>query len=280
MRNGLFGLGFAVITAGCGISVPNEGAVAEPFWLDGGSADGGSDATVAVPADGTDEYFAFWDQTRVLAHNTAPIGDEWQPSRTTTIGLLRVHWQGNSGQAWLVPCAVHSTDIASSTLTYPPDFIDALAEGPLPMQRDGATLTLPAKTQWLGLPRGYLGDLPAVGDGANPAIIDQDGDGHPGVTIFIHMPFFGDQAIYVVERQTTAWTAQRNADGTVVALPQTTGGKVTVGATQSLLVTANTDKALDGEPPEELRLTPTSGATGCSALLAAPQQLIGQSWPP
>ncbi len=289
--------------SGCGITVPANGQVTEPFWLDGHAGDGyggdagagldggasagtdgvlpGADATSTADGQGpSSEYFVFWNQARVLAHNAAPFGAEWQPSRTTTLGVMRIDWLGNKGQAWMVPCAVHSNEVASSTLTYPSAFIDALAEGPFPMQRDGATLTLPGKTQWLGMLAGYVGDMPDPGDGNHPALTDPDADGHPGATIFINMPFFGDQAIYVAERATTKWTTQRAADGSAVALPLTDGVKVTVGATESILVAANQDKALPDEPPEELRLTPTTAATGCMALMAAPAQFTGISWPP
>ncbi len=293
---------------GCGITVPADGTVAEPFWLsdarsgdafgDAGSADAGSldsavapgtdemlpgsevTATVGTPGGPSSSYYAMWQQTRVLSHNPAPFGDEWQVSRTTTIGLVRMDWLGNNGQAWIAPCAVHTNEVASSQLTYPSSFINALTEGPFAVKRDATTITQPGKTQWVGTQKGYEGDMPSVGDGNHPALSDDDADGHPGVTIYINMPFFGDQAIYVAERAKSSWIAHAQPDGTFVALPQTVGVKVTVGATESILVAPTNDKELPGEAPEELRLTPTTAETGCAALLAAPDLYTNMSWPP
>ena len=269
----------------CGITVPDDGAVAEPFWVDGhGSGDassGDGDATgLAGDASPSSAYYAFWNQARVLQHNPMPFGDAWQDSRTTTIGLMRVDWLGSQGQAWLVPCALHASEFAGSTITYPAPFVDALAEGPFVVERSGEGISLAGKTQWAGLQKGYAGDMPAVGQGDFAALSDDDADGHPGVTLFINMPVFGDQAMYVVERVVTEWTAQPQGDGMLHALPQTDARRVVVGATQSLLLTPQDEKPLPGEDPEELILAPTSAGTGCAALLAAPQQFTGQTWPP
>lgn len=281
------------LLCGCGITVPDEGAVAEPFWIDGhggGDASNGDgfmadslagDATEVAGGSGpSSHYYAFWNQARVLQHNPTPFGDAWQPSRTTTIGLMRIDWLGTHGQAWLVPCALHASEFAGSTINYPAPFVDALAEGPFTVERSGEGISLPEKTQWVGLQKGYAGDMPAVGQGDFAALSDDDADGHPGVTLFIHMPVFSDQAMYVVERVATQWTAQPQSDGMLHALPQTDARRVVVGATQSLLVTPQDEKPLSGEDPEELILALTTAETSCAALLAAPQQFTGQTWPP
>lgn len=290
---------------GCGIDVPDGGIVAEPFWVDagvsgvdaGGTGDSGSDGSAgdAVGGDsggnpvlegdsgtevsGTTEFYAFWRQSRVLSHNAAPFGEEWQLSKTTTVGLMKVDWSGDVGQLWTVPCGLHTNEVASSQLSYPASFVNVLTTGPTPISRTGLTLTQPSQTQWVGLTSGYSGAMPGVGEATHPAVVDADQDGHPGITLFINMPFFGDQAIYAVQRNASSWTGTLTAEGSLVAFPLTVTEQVTVGATNDILVAATESKPAPGMEPEELRMFLTTGTVGCAALLANPPAFVQTTWP-
>ncbi len=279
----------------CGVDVPG-GAVHDPSWLADatGSAgdaadsagvplgDASTDAATGAASDaaGASSWYAFWQQTRRLSHNPSPFGDAWQASRTSTVGLVKVDWQGNDGVAQLHTCAVVNNPIFDSQLTYPPDFINAIGEQVVVLHRQGQTIAQDAHTEWLGLKAGYAGAMPAVGQGQDSAIVDDDGDGHPGVTVYIDAPFLGEQALYVVQRSTTNWQGALGQDGAITASPEAKVEQVTVGASSSVLVTAADDKPLPGEVPVQLRWQPVPQDLNCAKLLENAKQLTQMPWPP
>ncbi|MBI5608174.1 MAG: hypothetical protein HY902_04785 [Deltaproteobacteria bacterium] len=296
----------AWLAAGCGVEAPG-GAVSNPAWLDaeGGEVAGGGDAGLGSLGRGNDggaeaggvdavsgdaaggdvvatssEYYAFWQQARRLAKNPSPFGEAWQETRTTSIGLVKVDWQGSQGAAYSHTCAVTSNPAFSSQLTYPAAFINALAAGPLPLVRAGGEVELQASTTWLGLQSGYAGAMPGVGDGKHAAVVDADSDGKPGATVYIDAPILGQQAIYVVQRNTSAWKAPLQADGSLHPLPSGAMEQVTVGATSSILVAEDVGKPLPGVAPVELHWRPVAANLTCAALVAKAAELTGQAWPP
>lgn len=291
----------ALVAAGCGVDVPG-GTVSNPAWLDaqggevaggadsgrgydGGAEAGGVDAVAGDAAGGevvetSTEYYAFWQQARRLAKNPSPFGETWQESRTTSIGLVKVDWQGSQGAAYSHTCAVTSNPAFSSQMTYPAAFINALAVGPLPLQRTADTVEQLPSTTWLGLKAGYTGALPGVGDGKHSAIVDADNDGNPGATVYIDAPILGKQAIYVVQRNTSDWKAARDVDASLHPLPNAKMEQVTVGATNSILVAEDVGKPLPGVAPVELHWRPVEANLTCAALVAKAKELTGQAWPP
>ncbi len=289
-----------VLASACGVDVPG-GSIDDPAWLDahGGETAGGADSSRSYDGGGdgstgasdsgagsgdlvanTSEYYAFWQQTRRLAKNPSPFGDAWQDSRVSSIGLVKVDWQGNQGTAYTHTCAVNSNSVFSSQLTYPAAFVNALDSGPLPMQRNGSQVELLQSTTWLGLKVGYTDAMPAVGDGTHSALVDSDGDGHPGVTVYIDAPVLGQQAVYVVQRTSSNWKATQGSDGRIDALPSAAQEQVTVGASSSILVVEDVSKPLPGLAPVELHWKPVDAGLGCAALAAKAKEMTGQAWPP
>lgn len=274
------------LLAGCGVDLPG-GQVRDPFWLDAGSADGGGDGYTGSaagdaigPATPETRWYAFWNQTRRLSRNPSPLGPDWQASRTTSIGLVKVTWQGDTGKAWTHTCAVQSNVVFDSQLTYPAAFVNAMDTGPATLHRSGAAISQETLTAWLGLKPGYSGAMPALGAGQDKSVVDGDGDGNPGVTVYVNAPILGQQAIYVVQRSTTSWQTSAGDGGSLSMTPTASMEQVTVGATSSFLVAEDISKPLEGEAPVELHWMPVQAGLSCASLVADAAKLTGQAWPP
>ncbi len=289
--------------AGCAVASDPQ-AIAEPRWrqsdagdrhdgsglphLDGQTrqvADASQRADAAgAPVDAQAEqlpmWFAFWVQSRKQVQDPSPLGDDWQTNRTTTLGLVKIGWQGQQGLASLHTCAVASNPMFGTKMTYPSAFVAALAQQAAPVSVVGNLWTFGPATQRVGLHEGHDGPMPATGQASHPAVTDADGDGKPGVTVGIDVPILGKQSLFVAQRSTVQWSANLTSDGVLTATPIASHEQATLGATSSLLVVGETAKPVTDEPPMELRWQQVPPLTSCAQLLADPKGLVGRAWPP
>ncbi len=291
----------AAVAAACTVSTQPQPIIEPPWWqgdasaatdggadtgsaaYDGGQPDAAPDSAASlsdVQAQDPPKWLAFWTQSRKQVQDPSPFGSGWQTSRTTSVGLVQVAWQGQSGKASLFTCAVASNPIFGTTMTFPAAFVAAQAQEDAPIAVNGATWTFGPATQRVGLQPTYGGPMPATAEATHPAVVDGDSDGKPGVTLDIQVPLLGKQALYVAQRSTVQWSATLQPDGSLNALPTATHEQATLGATSSLLVVAEKAKPVTAEPAMELRWRTVPFGTTCAQLLANPQALIGRSWPP
>lgn len=299
-----------LLSAGCGEDFDLGGPVPTPFWVDGGDAsdssggDGGTRAADAA-ADGstadslvdssdgapdspdsgdasgpTDQYYVSWLETAQQLQDPSPFGDSWVEQRTTTLGLIKVQWTGNSGQRWHQPCAMHTNSNFNTDTLYSAAFLSAIPVTQVAIERQGTTWTQAEELQTVGLKSDYTGPMPALGESGHAALVDADKDGLPGVTVYIDNSLLGKQNLQVGQRSKTTWIGAVQGNGDVTAEPKVQTEQVVVAASLSLLVTKNNVKPLQGKPAETLLWRPLSTPIDCKTLLAAPQQYIGRAWPP
>lgn len=304
------------LTTGCAADADLSGPAPTPFWLDGGDAtadssgDGAggaadSDASQAAlvdsatsdtatvqtdaasgdaAADSTDgpadQYFVSWLETAAQLQDPSPFGDSWAEQRTTTLGLVKVQWQGNSGLRWHQPCAMHTTANFSTQTLYSSAFLSSIPVEPTAIERQGTAWSQAEELQVIGLQSGYGGAMPGLGEKGHAAVVDSDKDGLPGATIHIDNSLLGKQNIQVVQRSKTSWTGTVQPNGDVTANPKVQSEQVVIGASMSLLVTKNNVKPLQGKPAETLLWRPLGEPVDCKTLLADPKKYAGRAWPP
>jgi hypothetical protein len=98
--------------------------------------------------------------------------------------------------------------------------------GSLRFAKDESPIVIGAKVQ------GHSEALPTSASDAR--VVDQDGDGHPGVTVKVSGLITGE--IYLVQRVRQSWSGQLDADGNLsFALMQDAGEQTILDASSSLL---------------------------------------------
>lgn len=294
-------LGLAVLT-GCGDVAATTGLGGTPFWLDGGASDAlqgeianaragdssPSDGDVhddghasdGGPASSETVFYAVWSRSRRQNKNPSPFGAEWQESRTTVLGLAQVVWTGSKGQRWLHTCAMHANEVGGAQVTFGSAFLAALPLGPIALQREGKLVSQPEATEWLGMQPGFLGTMPATGQGSAASVFDADSDGHPGVTVDVAVPFLGQHRIFVAQRTTSSWQAEFAPDLSLAVQPSVSFEQATLGASLDLLVTEVVSKPLESGPADEFVWVPVPKDTTCKQLVQQAQGLVGKPWPP
>ncbi len=165
----------------------------------------GDDAHGALPAD-MDLGGSWWEVQRFVDRAEMPIFGE---QRRETTAVMRVEIV-QSGSQLLLHAAYCSagvrTAIRGLEMVFPQAFVRSLASGDRYARLDvsaGSTL-VGFEQEWYVEVRGAVLDDPgqdllptAIGD---PRIIDQDGDGHPGMTVEVDLLGLIRGQVYVVQR--------------------------------------------------------------------------------
>jgi hypothetical protein len=186
-----------------------------------------------------------------LLIGSAPGPDGWRQRHST----CRVQIQAASGKP--------------SRVTVPDAFIDALPD------RDVAVMAAtPGGAYRVDMGLSHVGYDPTATDtlpedADDPAILDLEGDGHPGGTILLQVPVFGAVELYVVQQAHMVLDGALRPDGSA------DGGLMfhvfeqrTVAASQGLFALApevSVDLAHSG-----FRMAPVAAGTACADLLAEP----------
>jgi len=209
----------------------------------------------------------------VVSHARIPV------LGTTTI-LARTIFQstvdGQPGSQVLHtrPCALHpQTTRPIATTTIPQAFVDHLPpkDVPLVMDSDAAgrwSFVADMQPQDVGWTRARHRPVPGAlvpQDASHPAVLDFEGDGHPGATIHLEAPLFGDIEIYVVQTAHTVLSAAVGAGDVIEgsAHPRAFAQR-TIGASNRLFI-SNPDIELDAGQ-SRFRLARVPAGTTCAAL--------------
>lgn len=164
--------------------------------------------------------------------------------RTATNLLQSVITQdGNTLTAWETNCATnidYRTSLVETTI--PPGFLESLGANErfatlTWIEREGALsgdrsvvlqISFPWDVQVAGARLDDIENEPLPTDADDPRVIDQDGDGHPGVSVHVEILGLLKGDVYVVQRN---WT---RLEGTLIA-PDTIRGIIEWKAEQTVL---------------------------------------------
>ena len=243
--------------------------------LDTGST-GASDAASGPQ----EQFFASLQLDRIVSQDPSPFGDDWKEGRTSTLGLVKVSWNGDVGTRWLHVCAMHATEGHGSQVSFTKAFLGSIPTTPHALSRVGSTWTQPTTVDLVGLKDSHTGAMPGLGKSSHASLVDSDKDGKPGVTVQVKVSLLGDQQIYVAQRTTSAWTAQLSPEGTLSAEPTVTMEQSIVGASLSLLVAQPKEKKVSSGAPNTLQWVPVNASMTCTELVAQSAKLFGAAWPP
>lgn len=165
-------------------------------------------------------------------------------TRINTTTHLLVHIKENESgalQQTQKTCVVDSIPDRSLTRTVlPPSFIENLPVKTYPInvvQKGDGSWSYDADLRQQHV--GYKGALAPSGIPQNkehPAVFDWDGDGHPGATVLVDIPLFGDVAIYILQTNHTLLSGSVKNDDLIEGhTKMLLLGQRTIGASNRLL---------------------------------------------
>ncbi|MCO4764361.1 MAG: hypothetical protein KC502_22815 [Myxococcales bacterium] len=253
---------------------------ADAISTDASSIDTESTGTEDSTSGPKEQFFASLQLDRIVSQDPSPFGNAWKEGRTSTLGLVKVAWDGNVGTRWLHVCAMHANSVHGSQVSFSKSFLSAIPTAPHKLSRSGTTWTQASSVDLIGLKASHTGAMPGLGKSKHASLVDADKDGKPGVTVQVNVSLLGNQQIYVAQRTTSSWTAKLADDGSLSAEPKVTMEQSIVGASLSLLVAQPKEKPVSSGAPNTLRWVPSDKAMTCKELVAQASKLFKSTWPP
>lgn len=207
-------------------------------------------------------------ELRIASTADIPVlGDAQIQAHTTILATVAPDGQGGFTQTHTT-CHINpvsSLKIAQTSI--PQSFIDPMEDKVYPVQlspRPDGTWSYSADfgPQYIGFDPTRSGNLPPS-EPDHPAVIDWEGDGHPGATIHLQAPVFGQVEVYITQLAHTRVSGVRNAEGVVtggvevVALKQRS-----IGAKPSIF--ASNPKLTQQPGLSRFTLTPVPAGSTCA----------------
>lgn len=171
------------------------------------------------------------------------------------------------------PCKLNpQTTKPIATTTIPQSFVDNLPIKHVPIEftpaGDGWRWRGDMQPQDVGWARSKYTQKPGAlvpQSKDDPAIVDHEGDGHPGATIHLHAPLFSTVEVYVAQTAHTILHGTWNGEDVLTGTTELKGfGQRSIGASHRLFV-SNPDIELDAAQ-SRFRLARVPDGTSCAAL--------------
>lgn len=255
--------------------------------LDSGETDSGdSGEDTGTPDDTGEEQpstdrrsFAMLSVIAMLVTDPSGFSDDQEISLTTSWSLVDWTREGTALRWTETLCGIESSEVFDTTTSFPDAFVETMPvrerTGTLSSATTGASLEGGPYVDLVGVeledPAGD--DLPDDPD--DDSVIDQDGDGNPGVTVLIDQAWLGEGEAYVAQRNVTTY------DGVVVSTDRVEG--YLDATTEQQILDASTWWLLLDAPPPEPDPDPTHSYfvmqqvdddAGCAEVLAARDELF------
>ena len=275
-----------LLLVACGGSADSGGFTIGEVQDPGESLDSGDTTDTAEnPADtGAAEeppdvrVFGLLQSSRVQV--ASPFGGASQPSDTRTV--TRVEWTRRGlDVTWTETiCGLSSTEAHTAQITYPDAFLEALPPatrvGRLDRAETGATFTAGPFADVIGAELDDPAHDAMPTSASDPRVFDQDGDGHPGMTIDISAGWgFVEGSVYLAQRNI------QSMEGTVVATDRIEGF-LTVDMEQVILGATRDDFLEQLNTPDPTRsanwfvFQQVDASTDCRTLLRDERALFGR----
>ena len=184
----------------------------------------------------------------------------WQRSETRSVSL--VTWaEGGSWSHHVCSAEIHDNAPLART-ELPPAFIDHLPLTRARVKATGDRLRVDLGVEVVGWDPAITGALPTGPD--DPGVVDHEGDGRPGATVWVHISGLGSHAIEVAQVSQVVLEGSRSESGWTGTLTTIRLEQVVLGADKKML-----DKTLELRPKDaesHFSLVKTAAST-CDELL-------------
>lgn len=180
---------------------------------------------------------------------TDPSGITSNQETATTTSWVLVAWErtGTAVRWTETLCGIESSEVFSTTTSFPDAFIDTMPvrerQGSLSSATTGATLSGGPFVDLVSVDLDNPDSDRLPEDPDDDAVQDQDGDGEPGVTVIIDNAWLGDGEAHVIQRNTSTY------DGVIISSERVEG--YLDAETEQVILSASTWwLELETEPPE------------------------------
>lgn len=198
------------------------------------------------------------------------LGDAQIQARTTILATISPDGSGGFTQHHTT-CRINPvSSIKIAQTSIPQSFIDPMPDKVYPVQLsplpDGTwAYSADFGPQYIGFDPEKSGNMPPS-EPDHPAVIDWEGDGHPGATIHLQAPVFGQVEVYITQLAHTRVSGVRNANGVV------TGGVDVLALEQRSIaakpgIFASNPKVTQQPGLSRFTLTPVAAGSTCADLL-------------
>lgn len=222
-----------------------------------------------------DSIVGIWAQRSVMSSfSEMPIIGSTQ-TRTIAIQKLVISGEGPNYTMRSQPCSVElDSGTTMVEMIIPNGFVQSLSstESLLVDHDDHFEMPITWESRGVHLENIATDPLPTSPD--DPRIFDQDGDGHPGMTVQISGLIQGD--IYVIQRGFTALQGELNGDH-FDGLVKWTDEQVTLGASNPILASNQPQNTLDPDPENSFfHSTRLTDDLSCDTILARSDALFAR----
>jgi len=182
----------------------------------------------------------------------------WVHADTITTSRVRLSEGSDGWAAEQVTCEVEIDGGAPARTTVPPAFVASLSPQRYAIRTGEAGRALRADPgpTW-------------VGQQADGTVLDQEGDGHPGATVWVDVPVIGRVDVYVAQHAHTVLDGQWTPAGAVGRVEVITMNQRTLGASNRLLASDRPTRLV--EDGSRFALVPIPEGTCVAARQAASQ---------
>jgi hypothetical protein len=187
------------------------------------------------------QTYALKEVLSIEVKNPNPLSGKW--GYQTTSSWKRLEWNRTDLEIeWSEElCGIYVSEVFGTKTAFPSAFIDTMPirnkSGALSDALVGGLFEAGpfADLNGVELDEPFTDALPA--SATDPGVIDQDGDGKPGITVNIDNDLMGKGDVYAIQRNLTSYSGTVVANGRIEGYVETAVEQVTVGASDWWLET-------------------------------------------
>ena len=209
---------------------------------------------------------------------------EWKSTRTNTWALVRWKQDGLAFSYIEDTCGVRTDKVFGAETIYPDAFLRGIdvrhRAGTLQGLDPGAKVKIGPYAQQFGVKLTDPHKEPLPTSPEDPRIIDDDGDGHPGMTVTIRHPLVGTGHVYIAQRSVARLEGALQADGTIRGVIFTAPDMFKIGADKWWLNTDSPQRQHPDPAQSPFLLVPVPDGTTCADVLRDKDRLFPALPPP
>jgi hypothetical protein len=131
-------------------------------------------------------------ELRMVTETQIPVAGKRE---VVTLSYAHIDFEERDGK-WIQNQKACAVVVEGGRVTFPDTFVASIPAQSFPVSWTEGTYAVDPGPTFVGL-SGPTAELPEEPD--DPRVVDQDGDGHPGVTVYMNLPVFGQLEMYVVQ---------------------------------------------------------------------------------
>jgi hypothetical protein len=204
--------------------------------------------------------------------------EEWSSTRTNAWAVVRWTQDGLAVQYVEDTCSVRTDKVFGAETTYPSAFVNGIdvrrRSATLSSDQPGAKFMAGPYAQQFGvkLSDPFKEALPTAD--TDPRLIDDDGDGNPGMTVTISHPLVGTGHVWVAQRSVARLEGAVGADGSINGVIYTAPDMFKIGADRWWLKSDSPQRPHPDPKASPFVMVPVPDGTTCEEVMRRKDELF------